>query len=76
MSCTHSAFFDDSSIEQKCVLARESCIEDYDLFNFFALTYCQLDGNWGFYIPISIVIILLVFRFVSLAIEDYLAPAI
>lgn len=76
MPCTHDDFFDDSSIVKKCELAKIACEDDFDMINFFAFTYCQLNGNWGIYIPISIITILLVFRFISLAIEDYLAPAI
>jgi len=40
MSCTHETFFTDNTNYDKCMIAKDTCQEDFDLINFFAFTYC------------------------------------
>lgn len=69
MSCKHSFFFDGESNSFKCEVAREDCGDDYDLVNFFSFTFCWLGGHWGVFLAFCVVLILVIFRFITITIE-------
>lgn len=63
--CDHQLFFKNGyTTEQLCSLSRDgTCELNYELFNFFAFTYCQINGAWGYTIPLAIIMLILIFRY-------------
>lgn len=40
------------------------------------ICYCWFDGNWMLSLLLSFILILLIFKFISAVVEEYLAPSI
>ena len=78
LQCTYANFWSTSlSISQKCnQLALGSCLEEESIVNFFALFWCYLDASAAAYAIISILLIILIFKFISGTIEEFCAPSI
>lgn len=78
LECTYANFWSTSlTTSQKCnQLALGSCQEDESIVNFFALFWCYLDESAAAYIIISILLIFLIFKFISGTIEEFCAPSI
>ena len=78
LQCTYANFWSTSlSTSQKCnELALGSCQEEESIVNFFALFWCYLDASSAAFIIISILLIFLIFKFISGTIEEFCAPSI
>ncbi|CAD8059397.1 unnamed protein product [Paramecium sonneborni] len=76
MSCDSSFFFSDSNLEEKCQLANSLCAQNQIFINYYSIIYCQLNGHWAFFIAIAILVVLIIFRFMSTLVMLYLTPAI
>lgn len=46
----------------------------YDLANFLGMLYCGLGGQLWLFVIVGIIIIYLIFKFVSATVEEYIAP--
>ena len=75
--CTYESFFKSNlTTAAQCQLSRGTCAGSQSLINFFSLLYCDLNGLLGIYLVIAFITLLLIFRFISATIEEYVAPAI
>lgn len=81
-TCTHDYFFGSDSVANKCFVATcfsdddSCCSSQYDFINFYGMTYCWFGGLWWVTALIGIILIVLIFRFISSLVEEYLAPAV
>ena len=81
MNCTREYFFSNATEEDKCHVA--TCYDDsyccssfYNFFNFYQMSWCWFGGTWYLVVLITFFLILIIFRFISSLVEDYLAPAV
>jgi hypothetical protein len=80
-TCSHEFFFGSgASLEDKCRIAtcygENCCSESYDFINFYQITWCWLGGMWWIMLLVGVLLIFLIFRFISNLVEEYLAPAV
>ena len=60
------------------MLAKSSCgaLGDFDEFNFFKVCYCWFKGWLWLYLPLSILLILLIFMMSKAVVEQFLEPSL
>ena len=77
-SCTHQEIFSQPrSAAWLCAnMAMKACAEDQDMFNFFQYYWCDLNGNKFFFIVSALLLIFLIFKYTSIAVEEYIAQGI
>lgn len=80
-SCSHDFFFENSnSLSDMCAMAtcigENCCSVNYTLVNFFQIAWCWFGGMWYLVVFLGIILIFLIFRFISNLVEFYLAPAV
>lgn len=76
--CIYQVFHDPSvSAEYKCSVALDDCQSLYSMVNFFQLVACNVEPQmyWIFYL-LGILVIFLIFKFISETIEGYVSPSI
>lgn len=63
LDCSHAVFFNQDYKDEWCTVAKnDDCADNVAFINFYAFTYCQLDGMWYLFIPIAIIFIILMFK--------------
>lgn len=84
LQCTHSSIYNyikkykyaDDSTWLCDHVSRGACKESFDFINFYSLQWCDLDGMTLATILISILIIIAIFKYTSMAVEEYIAEGI
>lgn len=75
--CDHTTIFSKTmTTEEKCNKLASICGENQEIFNFFKIYLCDIDENLYFTIPLIILILVILFKFICTAVEEYVAPAI
>lgn len=75
--CNHSTIFSTSlTLEDKCKILSTICSQDQEIFNFFNIYLCKLDQNTYLTIPLILLILLILFKFICSTVDEYIAPAI
>ena len=75
--CTFENIFSDSlSNDEICQIAKEDCSEMQDFFNFFELFICTFKGNLYVMIPITVIALFFIFKFICALVDEYIAASI
>ena len=79
MKCSHESIFrhgfDPAAV---CLRIMEShlCKEEFKLLNLMNLFWCKLDGSYLIMMPIAIIALIIIFKYVSITVEEYIAEGI
>ena len=77
LACNYNTIFNPSYSSQKCsLIALKVCAPSEKFLNFYSIYFCLLDEILWIFIPLTLLIIILIFNFISATIEEYVAPAI
>lgn len=77
-ACTHSYIFHGgfSPAFQCNVISQETCGEQVALLNFYNLYFCMLGSNPYIFLAILICFVMIIFRYIGHAVEEYIAEGI
>lgn len=56
--------------------AKTACLESFDLYNFYLVYWCWLEGNLIIFLPLFLVAIFFIFKYTSIAVDEYIAEGI
>ena len=76
-NCTYDNIFDSSlTWEQRCDDLKLVCGEKQDFVNFFDLFICRLNGNLFMMVPLAILALFFIFRFICTLVDEYIGASI
>ena len=76
LTCKYSTLFNPKLVPNKCDFSSTTCSSLESLINFFTFYFCDLNQMTWLYLIILLFLVLLIFRFMSLIVEEYIAPSI
>ena len=57
-------------------VAMKACAESQQMFNFFQLYWCDIDGKLWIMMLITLFLIFIIFKYTSITVEEYIAEGI
>lgn len=79
MKCTHKSIFHkgfDPAYVCLMVTSHELCKEDFKFVNLMDVFWCKLEGSYYIFIPLALVALFLIFKYIAIAVEEYIAEGI
>lgn len=75
-SCDHAGVMSLlRSSKDHCAMISQACSGSQNTVNFFSIHFCYLQSFW-ITIPLVIIVLLLIFKFICDVVEDYVVPAV
>ena len=78
LHCNHSSLFSSGlNTTGLCQVVEDGlCDEAQKIINFLAIHWCEFNGNHWITIPFSLIVIFLIFKYISITVEEYIADAL
>ena len=76
--CTHEYIFHsgfDDAYQCKTI-ANDVCLEDVQIINFYNLFFCIFNEHMWLFLAATFVFIALIFRYISVVVEEYISEGI
>ena len=79
MKCNHQSIFKNGfNPELVCmrILEEQLCQKEFNIVNFIEIFWCELYGNYWIMMPFAMLILFIIFKYISITVEEYIAEAI